>query len=145
MDRTGRNAARQNANGDDRPDHNDSPGHTHHHTHDHEERSNTWWERSDAPVGVIECLGGSSRVSSRLDSTDMSNSNEHTHRSTYTVEEVAHILGISRTTAYECVRRGDIQARRFGRRVVGPTIVVDRLLHGTDDRRPDDAVPGREI
>ena len=74
----------------------------------------------------------------------MSNSNEHTHRSTYTVEEVARILGISRTTAYECVRRGDIQARRFGRRVVVPTIVVDRLLHATDDLRSDDAMPGEK-
>jgi excisionase family DNA binding protein len=70
----------------------------------------------------------------------MSTSNEHTHRSTYTVEEVARILGISRTTAYECVRRGDIQARRFGRRVVIPTIVVDQLLDPTDDRQPDDSV-----
>jgi len=83
-------------------------------------------------------------VSEHLDSTDMTNSNEHPHRSTYTVEEVARILGISRTTADECVRRGDIQARRFGRRVVVPTIVVDRLLHWTDDLRPDDAMPGRE-
>lgn len=74
----------------------------------------------------------------------MSNSDEHTHRSTYTVEEVARILGISRTTAYECVRRGDIQARRFGRRVVVPMTVVDRLLDGTGDARPD-AMPGREI
>jgi len=46
----------------------------------------------------------------------MSNSDEPTRRSTYTVEEAARILGISRTTAHECVRRGDIQARRFGRR-----------------------------
>jgi excisionase family DNA binding protein len=83
-------------------------------------------------------------VCSHLDSTDMSYSDEPAHRSTYTVEEVARILGISRTTAYECVRRGDIQARRFGRRVVVPTIVVDRLLHSTDDLRPDHAMPGRE-
>ena len=75
----------------------------------------------------------------------MSNSNEHPQRSTYTVEEVARILGISRTTAYECVRRGEIRARRFGRRVVIPTIVVDQLLNATDDRRQDDAMPGREI
>ena len=64
-------------------------------------------------------------MSEHLDSTDMSNSNEHPHRSTYTVEEVARILGISRTTAYECVRRGDIQARRFG----------VRTCRCTDDRR----------
>ena len=68
----------------------------------------------------------------------MSYSDEPAHRSTYTVEEVARILGISRTTAYECVRRGEIRARRFGRRVVIPTIVVDQLLNATDDLRPDD-------
>ena len=83
-------------------------------------------------------------MSEHLDSTDMSNSNEHPHRSTYTVEEVARILSISRTTAYECGRRGDIQARRFGRRAVVPTIVVDRLLHSTDDLRPDDAMPRQD-
>jgi excisionase family DNA binding protein len=70
----------------------------------------------------------------------MSYSHEPAHRSTYTVEEVARILGISRTTAYECVRRGEIRARRFGRRVVIPTIVVDQLLNATDDLRPDDSV-----
>ena len=70
----------------------------------------------------------------------MSYSDESAHRSTYTVEEVARILGISRTTAYECVRRGEIRARRFGRRVVIPTIVVDQLLNAADDLRPDDSV-----
>jgi excisionase family DNA binding protein len=69
----------------------------------------------------------------------MSYSDEHTHRSTYTVGEVARILGISRTTVYECVRRGEIRARRFGRRVVIPPIVVDQLLNATDDLRPDDS------
>ena len=39
-------------------------------------------------------------------------------RRTYSVEEAARILGISRTTAYDCVHRGEIPARRFGRRVV---------------------------
>jgi hypothetical protein len=38
------------------------------------------------------------------------------------------------------VRRGEIRARRFGRRVVIPTIVVDQLLNATDDLRPDDSV-----
>ena len=91
-------------------------------------------------VGVIARRGGSGRVCSHPDSTDMSISDEPAHRSTYTVEEVARILGISRTTAYECVRRGEIRARRFGRRVVIPTIVVDELLNATDNRRPDDSV-----
>ena len=36
-------------------------------------------------------------------------------RRTFTVAEVADIVGISRSTAYECVRRGEIPSRRFGR------------------------------
>jgi excisionase family DNA binding protein len=39
-------------------------------------------------------------------------------RQTYTVAEIAGLLGISRSTAYECVRRGEIPSRRFGRRIV---------------------------
>jgi excisionase family DNA binding protein len=37
---------------------------------------------------------------------------------TVTVEEAAAILGISRSTAYECVRDGSIPSLRFRRRVV---------------------------
>ena len=37
---------------------------------------------------------------------------------TYSIDDVAALLGISRSTAYECVRRGELPARRFGRRVV---------------------------
>jgi excisionase family DNA binding protein len=54
-------------------------------------------------------------------------------RSTYTVNEVANILGISRTTAYECVRRGDIPSRRFGRRVVVVKHELNRMLNLTED------------
>ena len=39
-------------------------------------------------------------------------------RRPYTVAEVADIVGISRSTAYECVRRGEIPSRHFGRRIV---------------------------
>ncbi len=58
----------------------------------------------------------------------MSTTHERPTRRTYTIDEVARILGISRTTAYESVRRGEIPARRFGRRVVVPTRVIDELL-----------------
>ncbi len=34
---------------------------------------------------------------------------------TYTVVEVAELLGISRTSAYECVRRGEIPSLTLGR------------------------------
>jgi excisionase family DNA binding protein len=50
---------------------------------------------------------------------------------TCTVAEVALLLGISRSTAYACVRSGEIQAIRIGRRVVVPRRVIDALLqHG---------------
>ena len=52
-------------------------------------------------------------------------------RLTYTVNEVAELLGISRTSAYECVRRGDIAAIELGRRLVIARATVERLLNPT--------------
>lgn len=41
-------------------------------------------------------------------------------RITLTVEEVASLLGLGRTAAYEAARRGDIPTRKLGRRVLVP-------------------------
>ena len=49
-------------------------------------------------------------------------------RLTFTVCEVAELLGISRTSAYECVRRGEIASITLGRRVVVSRAVIERLL-----------------
>jgi excisionase family DNA binding protein len=49
-------------------------------------------------------------------------------RLTYTIPEVAQLLGISRATAYECVRRGKIPALSLGRRKVVPRSALDALL-----------------
>ena len=49
-------------------------------------------------------------------------------RLTYTVNEVAELLGISRTSAYECVRRGEIPAIELGRRLVIARTTADRIL-----------------
>ena len=49
-------------------------------------------------------------------------------RLTYTVPEVAELLGISRSSAYECVRRGEIPALTLGRRVVIAKTAIDALL-----------------
>ena len=54
------------------------------------------------------------------------------NRRTYTVPEVAALVGISRSTAYECVRRGEIPSRRFGRRIVVLRHDLEHLL-GTAD------------
>ena len=49
-------------------------------------------------------------------------------RVTFSVEETAQILGISRALAYTLVRRGAIPSLRLGRRIVVPRRAVDDLL-----------------
>ncbi len=61
----------------------------------------------------------------RKNSTSLSALDE---RRTLTVAEVAALVGISRSTAYECVRRGEIPSRRFGRRVVVLRHELEQLL-----------------
>jgi helix-turn-helix protein len=49
-----------------------------------------------------------------------------------TVERAGQVLGLSRGSAYEAVRRGEIPSLRFNRRVVVPTARLLALL-GVDD------------
>jgi excisionase family DNA binding protein len=49
-------------------------------------------------------------------------------RITYSIDEVAELLGISRTSVYECVRRGEIPARRFGRRLLVMRAEFEQIL-----------------
>jgi excisionase family DNA binding protein len=51
-------------------------------------------------------------------------------RWTVTVEEAAEMLGISRSSAYECVHRGELQALRLGRRLVVPRSALEEMLGG---------------
>jgi excisionase family DNA binding protein len=53
-------------------------------------------------------------------------------RLTFTIDEVAVALGISRSSAYECAKRGEIPTVRFGRRIVVPRRAVLALLGETD-------------
>lgn len=55
-----------------------------------------------------------------------------TERLTLTVDEVAVALGISRSSAYECARRGDFPTVRLGRRIVVPRRAVLALLGEID-------------
>jgi excisionase family DNA binding protein len=55
---------------------------------------------------------------------------------TLTVERAAEILGISRQSAYEGVRRGEIPSLRVGRRVIVPTAQLMRLLGVEEAVRP---------
>lgn len=47
-----------------------------------------------------------------------------------TVDEVAEILRISRASAYEACRRGEIPTIKIGRRVLVPRKGLDRLIAG---------------
>jgi excisionase family DNA binding protein len=49
-------------------------------------------------------------------------------RLTYTVTEAARLLGISRNSAYEAARRGEIPTIRLGRRILVPVSRLDDLL-----------------
>jgi len=45
-----------------------------------------------------------------------------------TVEEAAQVLRLSRGSAYEAVRRGDIPTLRIGRRLLVPRAALLRML-----------------
>lgn len=47
---------------------------------------------------------------------------------TYTVSEVATILGIGRNTAYESCRSGEIPNVKIGGRILIPCSAIDELL-----------------
>jgi excisionase family DNA binding protein len=54
------------------------------------------------------------------------------HRITLTIEETASLLGLGRTATYEAARRGQIPARRLGRRVVVPVPALLEWLRSDD-------------
>jgi excisionase family DNA binding protein len=55
---------------------------------------------------------------------------------TMTVEAAARELGISRNTAYECARTGQIPTVRLGRRLLVPRAALESLLRG-EGRAPN--------
>jgi excisionase family DNA binding protein len=52
------------------------------------------------------------------------------NRQTYTVDEVAGVLGVSRGVAYEQVREGVIPSMRLGKRWIIPKTRFDAWLAG---------------
>ena len=49
-------------------------------------------------------------------------------RATYSVPEFAVLAGIGRNSAYEAVRRGEVQAVRIGKRLIIPRSTVEAML-----------------
>jgi excisionase family DNA binding protein len=74
----------------------------------------------------------------------MQNDNDHRKRLTLNVDDVAPLLGINRSTAYELIRRGTfpLPVIRLGRRLVVSRQAVEALLGhdlGGDDLGGDAA------
>jgi excisionase family DNA binding protein len=61
----------------------------------------------------------------------------HAEPLTYSVDEVAELLGIARGVAYECVRNGSIPATRVGRRWLVPRKRFHAWLDGTSTTPTD--------
>lgn len=59
---------------------------------------------------------------------------------TFTVEETAKLLGISRGTAYDLVAQGEIPSIRLGRRILVPRVQLEKLLEGEDVSREQSEV-----
>ena len=51
---------------------------------------------------------------------------------TYTVTEVAKLLGIGRSAAYEAARNGQIPTVRIGKRILVPAAGLQRMLDGKE-------------
>jgi len=62
-------------------------------------------------------------------------------RQTYTIEEVARLLGINRSTCYELARydRLPVPVIRLGKRMVLGKAALDRLLAGDPGKSPEAA------
>jgi len=57
-------------------------------------------------------------------------------RLTLTVNEAAKMLGISRGLAYQMVKMGKIPSVRFGKRVLVPRSVLEKLLAESNPLNP---------
>lgn len=62
-----------------------------------------------------------------------------TKPATIGLPDLAVLLGVSRTSVYRAVARGEIRAVRLGRRITVPLREVDRLLGESPAPRAGDA------
>jgi excisionase family DNA binding protein len=52
-------------------------------------------------------------------------------RQTYSVDEAAKMIGVSRTSAWKAVQNGELPSIRIGHRCLVPRAALDRLLAGS--------------
>lgn len=51
---------------------------------------------------------------------------------TYSVPEAAVLVGVSTWSMYEAIKRGELPARKVGRRIVVPRVQLEAWLAGRD-------------
>lgn len=61
---------------------------------------------------------------------------------TYSVEEAARLLGVSRGVGYEAARRGELPTIRLGRRLLVPKVALERMLGLDQNDRDPAGTPG---
>jgi len=61
-----------------------------------------------------------------------------------TVSEVAKMLGLSRNSTYEGVKRGEIPHIQVGKRLLIPKVALDNLLSGAEGARSE-KIPESEV
>ena len=64
---------------------------------------------------------------------------EQSDKLVYSVTEIAKLLGIGRSKAYELVRSGTIPSLRLGRRIVIPKLALSRFLAECANQNLDEA------
>ena len=81
-----------------------------------------------APTTSVRLNESLMRCESEYLTSSTTRSELATVRRTYSVDEAAAILGISRTTAYQCVKTKELPSLRFRGRIVISAAVIDGLL-----------------
>ncbi len=97
-----------------------------------------WWARRPRELGDALGSGHASGDVVEGDSRSPGAVTPRGERLTLTVEEAAVILGISRASAYEATRHGEIPCIRIGRRILVPRVALDRLLRAAGGAQADD-------
>lgn len=52
------------------------------------------------------------------------------HTATYSMQEVATVLGVSRQTIYNAIKRGELRSAKINGRRIVPRVAIDELLAG---------------
>ena len=85
-----------------------------------------WWsEHSDVMDEAMAILRFEESESAKL--MEGEGEDRPVQRLTYSVDEAAEILGISRASAYEAVRKGEIPHIKIGKRILIPRSFLESL------------------